>query len=100
MLPQSKRFRITALGASQGKQYIRSAALNGKPLERPWITHQEIVSGRDLVFEMSSDPALTGTPTQNDSAKLPFLGPALSRMSGVRVLITHQVSRKISCTAV
>jgi predicted alpha-1,2-mannosidase len=57
LLPQGKRFRITALGASQGRQYIRSAKLNGAPLERPWITHQEIVSGGDLVFEMSSDPS-------------------------------------------
>lgn len=55
-LPSGKTFRIEALGASSGKQYIRSATLNGKPLNRTWITHQEIISGGTLSFEMSSQP--------------------------------------------
>jgi predicted alpha-1,2-mannosidase len=58
LLPQGKRFRIVAAGASMGKQYIRSATLNGKPLDRAWISHQEIVAGGELVFEMSSEPNL------------------------------------------
>lgn len=53
-LPNGKTFHIVAAGASEGKQYIRSAKLNGKPLERPWLTHEEIISGGELVFEMSS----------------------------------------------
>lgn len=56
LLPGGKRFRIIATGASKGNQYIRAAKLNGVPLSRAWITHQEIVAGGELVFEMSSEP--------------------------------------------
>jgi len=55
-LPGGKTFRIVAQGASEGKQYIRSAALNGKPLDRDWIWHREMISGGELVFTMSSQP--------------------------------------------
>jgi len=55
-LPNGKSFRIVAVGASQGRVYIESATLNGKPLNRDWISHQEIESGGKLVFEMSSQP--------------------------------------------
>ena len=56
LLPGGKRFHIVATGASQGKQYIRSAKLNHETLSRAWITHQEIVAGGELEFEMSSEP--------------------------------------------
>jgi predicted alpha-1,2-mannosidase len=56
LLPGGKRFRIIATGASTGKQYIHAAKLNGAPLSRAWITHQEIVAGGELMFEMSSEP--------------------------------------------
>jgi len=55
-LPGGKTFRIVAKGASEGKIYISSATLNGKPLSRFWIRHAEIVRGGDLVFQMSSSP--------------------------------------------
>ncbi len=55
-LPNGKTFRIVAAGASKGKLYIHSATLNGKPLNRDWISHQEIVAGGELVFRMSSQP--------------------------------------------
>jgi len=55
-LDTGKQFHIRAEGASAGKQYIRSATLNGVPLTRYWITHAEIVAGGELVFEMSSRP--------------------------------------------
>ena len=51
-----KRFHIRAIGASAGKQYIQSATLNGKPLNRVSITHDEIIQGGELVFVMSSHP--------------------------------------------
>lgn len=57
-LESGKKFRIRATGAGAGKIYIRSATLNGKPLDRFWITHEEIVAGGELVFEMSDKPNL------------------------------------------
>jgi predicted alpha-1,2-mannosidase len=51
-----KQFRIRAVGTSSGKPYIRSAKLNGVPLHRYWIRHDEIVNGGVLEFEMSAEP--------------------------------------------
>lgn len=55
-LDSGMQFHIRADGASAGKQYIRSATLNGVPFNRYWIRHSEIVAGGELVFEMSSRP--------------------------------------------
>jgi putative alpha-1,2-mannosidase len=34
--------------------------LNGVPLHRWWIKHDEIVNGGELVFEMSAEPNQDG----------------------------------------
>lgn len=52
-------FRVISPGAGEGKRYIRSAMLNGKPLERPFLTHEQIVSGGELVLEMDRRPTKT-----------------------------------------
>lgn len=45
-------FTITAEGNSDTNRYIQSATLNGAPLERGYITYEEIAAGGDLVFTM------------------------------------------------
>ena len=55
-LPSGRTFRVVAEGAPEGRQYIRAATLNGEPLDRDWIRHEEIVSGGELEFHMSSQP--------------------------------------------
>jgi predicted alpha-1,2-mannosidase len=49
-------FVIVAYENSSANCYIQSAQLNGKPLERAWITHAEITSGGMLEFVMGSKP--------------------------------------------
>ena len=49
-------FTIRAQGAAEGRFYIQSAKLNGKPLERPWIRHQEITAGGELELTMGAAP--------------------------------------------
>jgi len=49
-------FVIVAHGNSSANCYIQSAQLNGKPLQRAWITHAEIASGGMLEFVMGSEP--------------------------------------------
>jgi predicted alpha-1,2-mannosidase len=49
-------FTIIARNASKQNCYIKSAKLNGKPLERPWVTHEEIANGGTLECEMSIIP--------------------------------------------
>jgi predicted alpha-1,2-mannosidase len=51
-----RRFTVRAAGAAEGKFYIQSATLNGKPLHHPWITHQDVISGGELILEMGSAP--------------------------------------------
>ncbi|WP_200976396.1 GH92 family glycosyl hydrolase [Echinicola sp. 20G] len=58
---------IEAKNASKRNKYIQSAELNGKPLEKAWVTHEELLKGGKLVFEMGekankqwgSDPLLS-----------------------------------------
>ncbi len=51
-----KKFTIEAKNNSPENRYIQSMKLNGKPLKRYWITHQEIVSGGKLKMKMGPDP--------------------------------------------
>ena len=37
------------------------ATLNGKPLERNYITHEELTAGGELVLEMSLQPKFSRT---------------------------------------
>ena len=49
-------FAIEAVNNSPENVYIQSATLNGKPLNRAWITHNEVVKGGTLRFIMSDKP--------------------------------------------
>ncbi|MBV9225943.1 MAG: GH92 family glycosyl hydrolase, partial [Acidobacteriaceae bacterium] len=49
-------FVIEAHNNSRENIYIQSARLNGKPLERAWIYHSELIAGEKLEFEMGSAP--------------------------------------------
>ena len=51
-----KTFTIEAHNNSRDDIYIQSARLNGKPLDRAWIYHSEIVAGGRLEFEMAPAP--------------------------------------------
>jgi len=45
-------FKIEAINASAENKYIQTASLNGKPLDKPWISHDAVASGGKLVLEM------------------------------------------------
>jgi putative alpha-1,2-mannosidase len=47
-------FEIEARNASVENKYIQSATLNGENLDKPWISHEAIMNGGKLVFEMGS----------------------------------------------
>ena len=49
-------FTIRAHGNSPENIYIQSARLNGQPIDRAWLTHQEIVAGGTLDLEMGPEP--------------------------------------------
>ncbi|MFQ5690405.1 MAG: GH92 family glycosyl hydrolase [Gemmatimonadota bacterium] len=53
---RGRAFRVVAEGVSERNRYIRSARLNGRPLSRSWIRHQEITAGGELRLEMGPEP--------------------------------------------
>lgn len=53
-----KKFTIEAKNNSPDKLYIQSLKLNGKPLNRFWISHDELVSGGVLEMEMGAEPVI------------------------------------------
>ncbi|MCG8475556.1 MAG: GH92 family glycosyl hydrolase [Cytophagales bacterium] len=55
-LPKGKTFEIFAKNNSSDNIYIQSAKLNGKPLERSYFTHKELVAGGRLELQMGSQP--------------------------------------------
>ena len=57
-LPGGRRFTVIAEGLSEENKYVKSVKLNGKPLEGDSISHEEIMSGGELVFEMTALPHL------------------------------------------
>ncbi|MDR3792434.1 MAG: GH92 family glycosyl hydrolase [Terracidiphilus sp.] len=52
-----KAFTIEARNLSDKAIYVVAATLNGKPLDRAWLRHQEIVSGGHLVLTMAAQSA-------------------------------------------
>ena len=55
-LEGGKTFVIRAKNNSEKNKYIRSATLNGRPLEGPFFTHEELMTGGVLEFVMSDRP--------------------------------------------
>ena len=58
-LEDGKKFTIKADGNNEKAVYIQSATLNGKSLDRNYITYDEIVNGGTLTFKMSETPNTT-----------------------------------------
>ncbi len=56
-----KTLVLEASGANQDKVFIRSATLNGQPLDRAWVRHHEIAGGAVIRFELADKPGDWGT---------------------------------------
>ncbi|MGG8495499.1 GH92 family glycosyl hydrolase [Tenacibaculum sp. TC6] len=55
-LDNGNSFTITATNLSKENKYIHSVTLNGKPYPYSYISHETILKGGNLVFEMSNTP--------------------------------------------
>ncbi len=55
-LPNGRQFRIVARGLDDAHRYVGGITLNGKPLERVFIRHEEIMAGGELAFSMQTAP--------------------------------------------
>ncbi|WP_314373044.1 GH92 family glycosyl hydrolase [Sphingomonas paucimobilis] len=65
-LPNGKRFVISAEGLSDANRYVGSVTLNGRPLARGYIRHEEIVAGGTLAFRMTALPNRTWAVAARD----------------------------------
>ena len=64
-LPDRKTFVIRTHNNSKTNKYIESVLLNGKPLDVPFFTHNDIVRGGTMEITMSSVPTEWGKQIKN-----------------------------------
>lgn len=55
-LPNGKVFTINAPNCNETNKYIQKASLNGKTLDGPWFTHDDLINGGTLELEMGAHP--------------------------------------------
>jgi len=55
-LENGKKFTILAEGASKKNKYIQKAFINGREIDGPFITHEQIMSGATLELILSELP--------------------------------------------
>lgn len=55
-LPNGKRFTVVAEALDDAHPYIGGVTLNGKPLQRAFLRHEEIMAGGELRFVMQAQP--------------------------------------------
>jgi putative alpha-1,2-mannosidase len=55
-LPNGKRFTVVVDNLQDGNGYLGAVRLNGRPLTRTFIRHEEIMSGGELRFLMQAQP--------------------------------------------
>jgi predicted alpha-1,2-mannosidase len=65
-LENGKKFIIKARNISEQKYYIQSAELNGKPYNKCYILHSDIMQGGELVFTMGAVPNKNWGSGDND----------------------------------
>lgn len=70
---QDRVLTVHAPGVSDRNRFVQSVSLNGRPLTRWWLSHDEIAEGGDLTFQMGPQPSHWGS---SPDASLPSLTPA------------------------
>jgi len=75
-----RTFTVRAPGASASKLYIQSATLDGRPHDRPWISHAEVARGATLELRMGPRPNRSWGARTGDAPPSP---------AGVRPLTAH-----------
>jgi predicted alpha-1,2-mannosidase len=60
-LEGGRSFTVRALGTSPAHRYVTAARLNGKAIDRAWITHAELAAGGTLELDMGAAPSTWAT---------------------------------------
>jgi predicted alpha-1,2-mannosidase len=74
-LAGGKTFSITTQKNGPQHPYIHGATLNGKPFDKVFLTHDEITSGGEINFDMSSTPnkKWAAAPTDRPASAMTLL---------------------------
>lgn len=64
-------FTIVAAATSDSNRYVQSAALNGRPLDRAWLHHDELARGGTLDLTMGDTPSAWGRTDRPPSVSKP-----------------------------
>ncbi len=67
-LADNNKFTVKAKNLTEKNIYVKSAILNGKPLSRAWLKHNEIIQGGELLLEMTDKPGSWGRENLPQSA--------------------------------
>ena len=89
-----RKFVILTRNNSRENCYIQSAALNGRPLTRPWFYHRDLVQGGtlELVLGPRAEQAL-GQPSRGRPA---FAAPRLTEYAGLpRILAARDPAQRV-----
>jgi predicted alpha-1,2-mannosidase len=54
-LPNGKSLTIESVGMSESQGFVKDVMLNGKSLDRSFVTHEELMKGGELKFVFSSE---------------------------------------------
>ena len=60
-LEGGKTFTVSAPNASDANRYVVAARLNDKPLDRAWLSHDEIAKGGVLELDIAAQPGTWAT---------------------------------------
>jgi putative alpha-1,2-mannosidase len=96
-----KVFTTMGRNVSAADKYIQSATLNGKPLNKPWFEHSDIVNGGALVSKMGPRPntawgelarsaAAIDVALSGDLVAKGHCGPLTSRPSPIAFLLSRK----------
>ena len=55
-LPNGRQFHVVTVHKGTNDRYIASVSLNGKSIDRSYLTHEEIMAGGELRFVMAEKP--------------------------------------------
>jgi predicted alpha-1,2-mannosidase len=58
-LPSGKALTIKSVGMSEAQGFVKDVLLNGKSLDRSYVTHQELMEGGELKFVFSNEKDAT-----------------------------------------
>lgn len=89
---------IVANNNSQENVYIQSATLNGESFNKMFLTHEQLTSGCEIVFEMGSEPSAWGSDEDSEPTSLTVAGAA-PNAPGQDLLVSAKVETAIADSA-